>query len=79
MPRTLSRARTARADSRSARSATARSRPNSDGSWPVVTSRGVVMRAVAAYHLPNALRMTIGTEEANPLVADGLSDFMAQT
>src|SRR6201990_1759245 len=27
----------------------------------LLTSRGVVMRAVAAYHLPNALRMSIGT------------------
>jgi histidinol-phosphate aminotransferase len=27
--------------------------------------------------LPHALRMTIGTEEANRLVVDGLRDFMA--
>jgi len=26
--------------------------------------------------LPHALRMTIGTEEANRLVVDGLRDFM---
>ena len=29
------------------------------------------------YGLPHALRMTIGTEEANRLVVDGLRDFMA--
>ena len=29
------------------------------------------------YKLPHALRMTIGTEEANRLVVDGLRDFMA--
>ena len=33
----------------------------------LLTSRGVVLRAVGAYHLPNALRMSIGTEEANRL------------
>jgi histidinol-phosphate aminotransferase len=43
----------------------------------LLTSRGVVMRAVRAYGLPNALRMTIGTEEANRLVVEGLRDFMA--
>jgi histidinol-phosphate aminotransferase len=30
------------------------------------------------YHLPHALRMTIGTEEANRLVVDALRDFMGQ-
>ena len=45
----------------------------------LLTSRGVVTRAVAAYHLPHALRMTIGTEEANRLVVEGLRDFMAAT
>ena len=43
----------------------------------LLTSRGVVMRAVRAYGLPNALRMTIGTEEANRLVVEALRDFMA--
>jgi histidinol-phosphate aminotransferase len=43
-----------------------------------LTKRGLVLRALDNYGLPNALRMTIGTEEANRLVADGLRDFMAQ-
>ena len=34
----------------------------------LLTSRGCVLRAVGAYHLPNALRMSVGTEEANRLV-----------
>ncbi|MDU6835109.1 MAG: histidinol-phosphate transaminase, partial [Bradyrhizobium sp.] len=38
--------------------------------------RGLVLRALANYKLPNALRMTIGTEEANRLVVDALSEFM---
>jgi len=44
----------------------------------LLTSRGVVMRAVRAYGLPHALRMTIGTEEANRLVVEGLRDFVAR-
>jgi histidinol-phosphate aminotransferase len=43
-----------------------------------LTKRGLVLRALNNYGLPHALRMTIGTEEANLLVRDGLRDFMAQ-
>jgi len=39
--------------------------------------RGLVLRQVGAYNLPNALRMTVGTEEANRLVVSALSEFMA--
>jgi len=42
-----------------------------------LTRRGLVLRALNNYSLPHALRMTIGTEEANRLVVDGLRDFMA--
>lgn len=42
-----------------------------------LTKRGLVLRAVKNYGLPNALRMTIGVAEANQLVIDGLRDFMA--
>jgi histidinol-phosphate aminotransferase len=41
-----------------------------------LTKRGLVLRALTNYRLPHALRMTIGTEQANRLVADGLRDFM---
>jgi histidinol-phosphate aminotransferase len=44
-----------------------------------LTKRGLVLRALNNYGLPHALRMTIGTEEANRLVVDGLRDFMAAT
>jgi histidinol-phosphate aminotransferase len=44
-----------------------------------LTKRGLVLRALTNYRLPHALRMTIGTEEANRLVVDGLRDFMACT
>lgn len=39
--------------------------------------RGLVLRQVASYGLPNALRMTVGTEEANELVVAALAEFMA--
>ncbi|RAI45561.1 histidinol-phosphate transaminase [Rhodoplanes roseus] len=42
-----------------------------------LTSRGLVLRSVASYGLPGALRMSIGTEEANRLVVAALAEFMA--
>jgi histidinol-phosphate aminotransferase len=42
-----------------------------------LTGRGLVLRALHNYGLPHALRMSIGTEEANRLVVDGLRDFTA--
>jgi histidinol-phosphate aminotransferase len=38
--------------------------------------RAIIMRRVAGYGLPNALRMTIGTESDNHAVVAALSDFM---
>ena len=43
-----------------------------------LTKRGLVLRALNNYKLPHALRLTIGTEEANRLVVDALRDFMAR-
>jgi histidinol-phosphate aminotransferase len=43
-----------------------------------LTKRGLVLRALNNYQLPHALRMTIGTEEANRLVAEALREFTAQ-
>src|ERR1700751_68216 len=42
-----------------------------------LTKRGLVRRGLKNYHLPHALGMTIGTEEANRLVVEGLREFMA--
>jgi histidinol-phosphate aminotransferase len=42
-----------------------------------LTGRGLVLRALHNYGLPHALRMSVGTEEANRLVVDGLRDFTA--
>ena len=41
--------------------------------------RGLVLRQVGAYKLPNALRMTVGSEEANRLVVKALADFLRKT
>lgn len=41
-------------------------------------SRGVVVRRVAAYGLPDALRITIGTEEANVAIVAGLNEFLSK-
>jgi histidinol-phosphate aminotransferase len=41
-----------------------------------LTQRGLILRAVGSYGLPDALRMTIGSEEANRLVVAALADFL---
>lgn len=38
--------------------------------------RGIVLRRVEEYGFPDALRMTIGTEEDNRAVLDAIADFM---
>jgi histidinol-phosphate aminotransferase len=43
-----------------------------------LTGRGLILRRVAAYHLPDALRMTVGSEEANRLVVEALREFIGR-
>jgi histidinol-phosphate aminotransferase len=43
-----------------------------------LTQRGLILRALKNYQLPHALRLTIGTEEANRLVIATLADFMGR-
>ena len=43
-----------------------------------LTSRGYILRAVKGYGFPNALRMTVGTEEANRGVIETLGEFMGR-
>ncbi|MBI1330742.1 MAG: histidinol-phosphate transaminase [Alphaproteobacteria bacterium] len=38
--------------------------------------RGLILRAVGNYDLPDCLRLTVGTEEANERVVEALRDFM---
>jgi histidinol-phosphate aminotransferase len=41
-----------------------------------LTGRGLILRYVAAYKLPDALRLSVGTEEANRLVVGALKEFL---
>jgi histidinol-phosphate aminotransferase len=43
-----------------------------------LTARGLILRQTTAYKLPNALRMTVGTEEANRAVVAALRDFLGK-
>jgi len=43
-----------------------------------LSARGLILRAVANYKLPDALRLTIGTAEANQRVVAALRDFMGR-
>jgi histidinol-phosphate aminotransferase len=40
-----------------------------------LTKRGLILRRLENYGLPGALRLTVGSEEANKLVVDALRDF----
>src|ERR1700690_1651198 len=44
-----------------------------------LTKRGLILRQVTAYKLPNALRMSVGTEEANRLVVKALAEFLGKS
>jgi histidinol-phosphate aminotransferase len=41
-----------------------------------LSARGFILRAVAAYGLPESLRLTVGSEEANKGVVEALAEFM---
>jgi histidinol-phosphate aminotransferase len=43
-----------------------------------LTQRGLILRRVSAYKLPNALRMSVGSEEANRLVVGALAEFLSR-
>jgi len=43
-----------------------------------LTARGLILRQLGAYKLPNALRMSVGSAEANGLVVAALRDFLAR-
>ncbi|HZP69674.1 MAG TPA: histidinol-phosphate transaminase [Pseudolabrys sp.] len=43
-----------------------------------LSKRGLILRQVGAYKLPNALRMSVGTEEANTLVVQALKEFLGK-
>lgn len=48
---------------------------NAEAADAYLTARGYILRRVAGYGFPNALRMTIGSAEANRGVIDALKEF----
>lgn len=50
---------------------------NADAANAFLQSRGIIARKMGAYALPNALRITIGTERENQAVAEALAAFMS--
>jgi histidinol-phosphate aminotransferase len=44
-----------------------------------LVSHGIILRAMTSYHLPNALRMTIGSAEANEATLAALREFVHRT
>lgn len=53
-------------------------RHNAEAADHYLLSKGFVLRRVAAYGFPNALRMTIGDEEANRGVVAALKEFLGR-
>lgn len=43
-----------------------------------LSAKGLILRAVANYGLPDALRLTVGTAEANQRVVEALREFMGR-
>lgn len=43
-----------------------------------LNSKGIIVRPVGGYGLPDCLRITVGTEDQNRAVIDGLSEFAAR-
>ena len=43
-----------------------------------LTSKGYILRRVTGYGFPNALRLSIGSEEANRGVVAALSEFLSR-
>jgi len=48
-----------------------------DAAETFLSQRGLVLRGLANYGLPNALRLSVGTEDANRLVVEALKAFLA--
>src|SRR5947209_15669861 len=43
-----------------------------------LSRRGLILRRLVPYHLPNSLRMTVGSEEANRRVVAALAEFLGK-
>jgi histidinol-phosphate aminotransferase len=47
-----------------------------DAAWEFLRQRGILVRKVAVYHLPEHLRITIGKEDEMRAVAATLGEFL---
>ena len=52
--------------------------PTAEAADAYLKSRGIILRRVAGYGLPHALRLTVGTESENRAVLDALSVFLGR-
>ncbi|HEV8015495.1 MAG TPA: histidinol-phosphate transaminase [Stellaceae bacterium] len=49
-----------------------------DAAWDFLRARGILVRKVAVYHLPECLRITIGKEDEMHAVVAALAEFLRQ-
>lgn len=52
---------------------------HADAAWAFLRSRNILVRKVAGYHLPEHLRITIGTEDEMRAVVAALGDFLGKS
>ncbi|WP_414638089.1 histidinol-phosphate transaminase [Aliidongia sp.] len=52
---------------------------DADAAWEYMKSRGILVRKMGGYGLPNALRITIGTGDEMKAVVDALSLFLGKS
>ena len=53
-------------------------RHSAEAADALLTERGYILRRVSGYGFPNALRMTVGTEDANRGVVAALAEFLGK-
>jgi histidinol-phosphate aminotransferase len=49
---------------------------HADAAWDFLRARGILVRKLAVYHLPDCLRITIGTETEMRAVVAALQEFL---
>lgn len=51
---------------------------DADAAWDFLRSRGILVRKLGVYHLPDCLRITIGTEDEMRAVVAALKEFLGK-
>jgi histidinol-phosphate aminotransferase len=52
--------------------------PDADAAWSHLQRNGIIVRKMAAYHLPDCLRITIGTEAENRAVVAAVARLLGR-